>query len=423
MASELLLDSRWRHTSLSKMAAMTERRIRIALYSHDTMGLGHMSRNLLLAEELAASWHRPSVLLISGSREIGRFGIPRGTDVLSLPALYKDAASTYHARSLDVPLSELVALRSATILGALDAFAPDVFIVDNVPRGAQGELDAALRHLRAIGRTRCVLGLRDILDDAAHVRSEWARAANFSAVQRYFDAVWVYGDQDVTDVATEYGFPENVRRRIRYTGYLDQRVRGGAIGRSAFPVSQRDTVLCLLGGGQDGIGLAESFAKAPLPEPLRGLLVTGPMMSQSDRRRVEFASAGRERFQTVEFLDKPAAAMCDAHAVITMGGYNTVCDVLSYAPRALLVPRVRPRSEQLIRATRLAARGLLEVLHPDAATPEALAAWASSPAPLPATGAVRMHTTAGLHALLDEVLTMSPARRRPMPALEVLYAS
>ena len=187
-------------------------------------------------------------------------------------------------------------------------------------------------------------------------------------------------------------------------------------------MSRRDTVLCLLGGGQDGICLAESFAKAPLPEPLRGLLVTGPMMSQSDRRRVEFASAGRERFETVEFLDKPAAAMCDAHAVITMGGYNTVCDVLSYAPRALLVPRVRPRSEQLIRATRLAARGLLEVLHPDAATPEALAAWASSPA-LPATGGVRMHTTAGLHALLDEVLAMSPARQRPAPALEVLYAS
>lgn len=42
---------------------------------------------------------------------------------------------------------------------------------------------------------------------------------------------------------------------------------------------------------------------------------------------------------------------------------------------ALLVPRVRPRREQLVRAERLAARGLVDVLTPEQCTPEAVGAW------------------------------------------------
>ena len=49
------------------------------------------------------------------------------------------------------------------IRAALDAFKPDIFIVDKLPRGVCRELDPALELLRRTG-TRCVLGLRDILD-------------------------------------------------------------------------------------------------------------------------------------------------------------------------------------------------------------------------------------------------------------------
>ncbi|HPV74715.1 MAG TPA: hypothetical protein PLX31_07460 [Gemmatimonadaceae bacterium] len=207
---------------------MSERHLRIALYSHDTMGLGHMRRNLLLAETLAAAPERPAVLLISGSREISRFPLPRGVDCLSLPSLYKDSQSRYHARSLDVPVQELVAVRSTAIAAALEAFRPDVFIVDNVPRGAQHELDRALARLRQAGRTRCILGLRDVLDEPEQVQREWTRSGNFDVIRRHFEAIWVYGDAQVNDVAQEYGFPRDIASRVTYTGYLDQRGRSVA---------------------------------------------------------------------------------------------------------------------------------------------------------------------------------------------------
>ena len=47
-----------------------------------------------------------------------------------------------------------------------------------------------------------------------------------------------------------------------------------------------------------------------------------------------------------------------------MAGYNTFCEILSLGLRALLLPRVTPRAEQLIRATRAAELGLVDMLTP-----------------------------------------------------------
>jgi predicted glycosyltransferase len=63
-----------------------------------------------------------------------------------------------------------------------------------------------------------------------------------------------------------------------------------------------------------------------------------------------------------------------ADLVVCMGGYNTVCEVLTLGKRAIVVPRVRPVQEQWIRAQRMAKRGLLRALHPDSLTPQALGA-------------------------------------------------
>lgn len=384
---------------------MTQRPVRIALYSHDTMGLGHMRRNLLLAQTLAGAPERPSVLLISGSREISRFPVPRGIDCLSLPSLYKDAQARYHARSLEVPVDALVALRARAIEAALGAFDPDVFIADNVPRGAQHELDGALELLRRRGRTRCVLGLRDVLDTPAQVAHEWARAENFATIRRHYSAIWVYGDERVHDVARAYAFPADIASRITYTGYLDQRVRQEAApAEPAAGERPPQRVLCLVGGGQDGSHLAEAFAAARFPAGTRATLVTGPMMSAACRARVDALAERNPLLAVATFTEEPSQLIREADAVIAMGGYNTVCDILTYAPRALIVPRVRPREEQLIRAVQLAERGLLDVLHPDALTPEALVRWATGAPRGGEVDPVRMHTAPELHAMLSSVL-------------------
>src|SRR5713226_4976810 len=56
------------------------RRWRIALYSNDAMGLGHVRRNLLIAQALAGSPVEAAILMMAGTRQASTFTMPPGVD-------------------------------------------------------------------------------------------------------------------------------------------------------------------------------------------------------------------------------------------------------------------------------------------------------------------------------------------------------
>ncbi len=362
----------------------SERAPRIALYSHDTLGLGHMRRNLLLAQALASSDMKPVTLSLVGKGEAGRFPLPPRGERVVLPALCKRSNGEYASASLGVPLHDVVALRSSLLRAALESFRPDLLIVDNVPRGAQRELDAALAMLRARGDARVVLGLRDVLDDAAVIRRQWSQSRSYDALRDFYDEIWIYGDPVVFDSLHEYWYPEDVLSKIFYTGYFDlcERLRSAPAEElrwvERLGVAERPTVLCLLGGGQDGARLASAFAEIELSGEDHALIVTGPYLPGEARSRLERRAAVDPRFRVLEFVREPMALARDCRAVIAMGGYNTVWEVAALDKPLLVVPRVAPRKEQLIRAECLQAHGILEVLRPAQLSSAALSRWVAA---------------------------------------------
>lgn len=343
---------------------------RIALYSHDTMGFGHIRRNILLARALAAAEPQAQILLVSGIREAGAFALPPGVDSITLPAYRKQTDGSYVPRALGGDIGRLVALRGETIAAALRRFEPDLVVVDNVPRGAMNELDGVLPMLRRMP-TRLVLGLRDVLDTPAAVLRQWRKHRNFRAIREFYDAVWVYGDHKVYDTAEACGFDADIRRKITALGYLDH------CAHVELPAARAGEpfVLCMVGGGQDGFRLTEAFVRATLPPGHRGIVVTGSMMPAASRERLRELAAERPGMSVLEFVADPLALMRDAAAVVSMGGYNTTIEILALNKRALLVPRVVPRKEQWIRSSRLAALGLVDCLHPDDLGAEAMSHW------------------------------------------------
>ena len=352
---------------------------RIALYSHDTLGFGHWRRNLLLATALRRLDPAPQVLMVAGMREAGAFALPEGVDALTLPAYGKDSLGRYRARDLGLELDELAALRGASIRAALEAYDPDLLIVDNVPRGAQGEMVPALTALRARGRARIVLGLRDVIDTSEAVRGQWLRQRNHPALRRWFDEVWIYGDPDFYNLVAEYGFSDGFAERARFMGYLDQRER---LGNAAPPVPQAPPyVLCTVGGGRDGARICDAFAQARLPAGHRGVLITGSQMPAPDRAALRARIALRDDMEMLDFVAEPLPLIAGAARVVAMGGYNTVTELLSFGVPALILPRTRPRREQILRAERLAARDLVGMIEPDRLTPENLSAWLAGPPP------------------------------------------
>jgi predicted glycosyltransferase len=393
------------------------RKPRVALYSHDTVGLGHMRRNLLIAQTLMRSESPPVTLMVSGAREASTLPLPRGVDCVTLPALTKDNEGRLKARDLDLTMPEIVKLRSWAVAAVLEAFEPDALIVDKVPRGATFELDLGLQALRAQGRCRCVLGLRDILDDPDTVRREWREAEYEDAIRRFYDAVWVYGDPVLYDQVREYGFSPDVALKIRYTGYLDQRLRlpDGApdgdcpVAALGLP-SDCPVILCQLGGGHDGASLAEAFVNASFPPGSSGVLLTGHYLPSGTLTQIRRAASERPWLRVLEFVAEPSRLIRCADRVITMGGYNAVCEVLSFGKPALIVPRIHPRREQWIRAERFREHGVIDVLHPEQLSAEALSRWlARHPVPRPSVrGLFDWDGLAKLPQFLNDLLTTPP---------------
>jgi predicted glycosyltransferase len=391
---------------------------RIAFYSYDEHGLGHVRRSIAMAHALTEA-QPSSVLLIAGAREASLFRLPDGTDTLALPAPATDFNGDRRAPSLGLDTAGTLRVRARILRSALAAYEPHVLVVDRLPLGVHDELADSLGVLRAMG-TRLVLGLRDVVDDPAHVRAEWERAGTLEAIRRSYDAVWVYGDPAVYDLIDEYDLPADVRELVRFTGYLDR--HDGERSRPADDASRRRELglpdgrlsLCLLGGGEDGVALAEAFAAARRPAGPTGVIVTGPFMPEADRDRLAAAAEGRDDLHVLAFVPDADTLVPLADEVVAMGGYNTTCEILSSGVRALIVPRVDPRREQLVRARALAARGAVDVLHPDRLSAGALGEWLAGGADArPAERPVAdLHGLHRLPALLDEVLAPGAPRRR-----------
>lgn len=241
-----------------------------------------MRRNLLISNKISASFPNSSVLLITGAKEINKFNVPKGVDCLTLPSYYKESDSDYEPKSLKVSLDELITLRSGIIKETIKSYSPDIFIVDYAAKGGLGELTKTLKYVNKYSDTICVLGLRDILGDPDYVNKDWNKKKIIEFTRNYYDHIWIYGDPNIYNMADDCGFPDDIRNKLSFTGYLGQTDLGDYKERRKKYIDNdfgnKKVVLCVVGGGQDGIVLADTFADTTMPRGYVGVLLTGPYM-------------------------------------------------------------------------------------------------------------------------------------------------
>ena len=350
------------------------RQARILMYSHDSFGLGHLRRCRAIAHALVERFKGLRVLIVSGSSIAGAFEFRTRVDFLKIPSIIKLYNGEYTPLSQHTDLAETLALRRSVIQGTAESFEPDIFIVDKEPLGLRGELETTLAWLKARGTT-LVLGLRDVMDSPALLAAEWARVDMLPKLEALYDDVWVYGPRDFYDPLD--GMPDGAALRVRlaWTGFLHRDVPGGRAA-AAGPPSGR--LLVTVGGGGDGAELLHQVLAAYAPgrgSHLPVTMVLGPFIKAEEREEIRQNAARLPGFELIDFDNRPEVLMDAATGVVAMGGYNTFCEILSLDKRALIVPRVRPREEQLIRARRAAELGLVDVLLPEeAAEPARMAA-------------------------------------------------
>ena len=340
---------------------------RTLIYSHDTYGLGHLRRCTLLADGLVAADPDNDVVIVTGSPRAQAFPLPDRVDTIKLPAATKDDGGGYQARKLRCDLASLVRLRSELLLAAVASYEPDVVLVDHAPIGMAGELLPLLTRLASARRgPRLVLGLRDVVDDAARVARSWEIDGSLDALHGY-DEVLVYGDPRILTTAQELALERRLEVPVHHTGYVAPAMPD-TMGGEPF-------LLVTPGGGGDGQELLRRHldaVEAGALAAVRSVVVTGPLMSAGRRAELVARAGALSGVTLIEFAEDMRSLIASAAAVVSMAGYNTVVEELAAATPALVVPRSAPRLEQDIRARRLAPVSGVERCPVDALSPARL---------------------------------------------------
>lgn len=350
------------------------------MYSHDAFGLGNIRRMLSICEHLLDSIENVSILVISGSPIMHSFRLPVGLDYIKLPCLNRGETGELKVKYLGTDFYQTVKLRSDLILAAVRNFQPDILLVDKKPHGMSGELKSSVEYLRSNHpRTKLVLLLRDILDRAEVVIPDWVKNGYQASIETEYDQVLVVGMPEVFDISKEYQFSDAMVEKVKFCGYIgrpDGQKTPEMIHQDLNLLPGQKLVLVTPGGGEDGYQLVSNYLRGlsllPKTDLIKTLIFTGPEMPLKERESLLKLSRLYPHIILEEFSDDMMSYINAAHAVVAMGGYNTICEILSAATPAVIIPRIKPAQEQLIRAIRMEELGLFITLHPNQITPQIL---------------------------------------------------
>ncbi len=339
---------------------------KVLIYSHDSFGLGHLRRCREIAHCLVEADENTSVLILSGSPIIGSFDFRSRVDFIRVPGVIKLRNGDYTSLKLFIDVEQTLAMRASIIEHTAKIYDPDLFIVDKEPLGLRGEVEETLKLLRRRG-TPCVLGLRDVMDEPGLLAPEWERKQTVPALERYFDDIWIYGLPQICDPLEGIDLSDSVRKKMTYTGYLKRN-----LSTHPNPVTLEKIhgpyLLITAGGGGDGAEIMDWVLRAyeyDRNQPLPAVLVLGPFMNGESQREFLERANNLPDVEAITFDAHMESLVDRAVGVVSMGGYNTFCEVLSFDKPAIIVPRTMPRMEQYIRATRAQDLGLVRVLIDD----------------------------------------------------------
>jgi predicted glycosyltransferase len=342
------------------------------VYAQDTRGLGHITRTLTITQHLLDAHKSYVGYIMTRSKFAHTYTWPQRCDYIKIPA--RKTPHIFHwPREVDeASKRHFTSLRGQILRDAVLGLAPDLMLVDHEPLGSAAEFREGLWALKEQSpETKFVFGLRDIMDDPAQIRASWRRMGVYEAFEHLYDGIAVFGEPEFYDVAEAYAIPDSVRHKLHYCGYVvrEQPATDPDLVRQQHGLPEKGPlVLATVGSGGDGYPVLDAAftaiqqVQAQIPD-LCAILLTGPFMGLEEQAAL-FARA-TPTCRVVTWADS-FQLMGAADAIVTMGGYNSLCEGLVVARPLVIVPRSTVKVEQQIRAEILAERGLAQWVHPKA---------------------------------------------------------
>jgi predicted glycosyltransferase len=123
-----------------------------------------------------------------------------------------------------------------------------------------------------------------------------------------------------------------------------------------------------------------SGLKTRRDDSILAYVVEGPLLPEGERRTARDLAATLPNVVLLPFDADYAAVVRAADVVVSMGGYNSVVEAVSFNKRPVVVPRLPGALEQKLRAEGFANLGLAQMVAPESLSAETL--WAAIDAEL-----------------------------------------
>ncbi|MCA9876574.1 MAG: hypothetical protein KC442_02290, partial [Thermomicrobiales bacterium] len=184
---------------------------------------------------------------------------------------------------------------------------------------------------------------------------------------------------------TAYAMSEAAASRTRFCGFLAPRPPQRSVEqvRAELELGGRRLIAVSPGGGGDGGPLLRAFLaglRDRIDDSLLAYVVEGPLLPEEERAAVRAQAEALPNVRLAPFDVDYAAVVRAADAVVSMGGYNSVVEAVSFGKRPVVVPRLPGALEQQLRAEGFARLGLAHLVKPDTLSQATL--WAAIDAEL-----------------------------------------
>ena len=344
----------------------------VLFYVQHLLGIGHMQRTLRLADAVAREGIE--VTLVSGGEPPGAPIRAGSAHIVQLaPIRARDATFKELVGPDGQPVDEkLQKARREVLLAAFASTRPNAVVIEAFPFGRRAfrfEIEPLIEAARSrCPRPRMLCSVRDIVvipDEASRYRDIIDR------VRADFDFVLVHGDP--TFIPLEASFPAawEIADRLIYTGYIGDPDQADGADETL----GANEVLVSVGGGAVGSTLLSTALEARRRGCLANLtwhLLAGPNLPEHAFGTL--AGALSEDVVLERYRQEFPGMLRRCRVSVSQAGYNTILDILAAGARAVVVPFASEReTEQALRAERLAACGVLELLAETQLTPARLA--------------------------------------------------
>ena len=351
--------------------------MKVLMYCQHVLGIGHLVRSAEIARALSLD---ADVTFVSGGPEVPGIPFPIGVKRVQLPAIQtdEDFGSLENCGSAHT-LEELQDLRRQKLLVLFDALQPDALVIELFPFGRKRfafELIPLLERVRnRKPETLVACSLRDILVEKSDQTKHEERVCRI--VNAYFDLVLVHGDTGFVKLDETFHRVADLRCDIRYTGFVQQAGDGTSWDPADIP---GPAIVASIGSGRyrQGHLLLENVIQtaALLQEqiPHHFHIFAGPFIPEDAYTRLRQLARALRNLEVRTYSPHFIEHLTRADLSISMGGYNTIMNVLAAGIPSLVYPyTANDDQEQHIRARRLQSLGIVELLHPEILAPGLLA--------------------------------------------------